>query len=135
MKKLVLAAVIVCAGLGVTMKVRAGYKATSYVIINGLLAEGSLADARSSSDDEQWLGCSTLLDLNSGGTESSVSYQCFARNSAGTQLTCTGSDSGVANWIGSQLKGDSYLQFTANSNGTCAQINIANDSQVAPKEP
>jgi hypothetical protein len=134
-KKLVLSAVVVCAGLVVAMRARAGYESVQPVVVGSGYAYGNLSDARNSSDGSEFIGCLVVLNLNSTGSVNNAGYTCEARNSAGASFFCSGSDTGVATTLSSGLKGDSYIEFYGEQLGNCTTIVIEQNSWIAPKNP
>ncbi len=92
-------------------------------------ASGQLANARASSNNVERLSCSASA-LPGYGYAS-----CYARNAAGTSVSCLTDDPGMVNLI-SSVKGDSELYFEWNpSTGRCTMIMVSNGSSYAPKQP
>jgi hypothetical protein len=104
----------------------AGYKTLYEVTINTVgpkpYATGDLGYVRNSADPIQYIGCEATAILG----------DCYAVNSAGLYKSCTTTDPAMIQMI-LTLKGDSSLYFSWNTDGTCKNIRIRNDSLAAPK--
>ena len=83
-------------------------------------AYGNINAARFSSDSTQYIGCSVFPSSNLGVTQTS----CYAKNSAGTYMTCN-STSPVIAQIAASIGSTSYLWFTV-TNGSCTYLNVDN---------
>jgi hypothetical protein len=138
-KKFVLAALVLCAGVIVAVRAYAGYKSVQpvYVYSSGgnQYAYGNLSDTRNSSDSNEFISCYVLLYLSQTGSMGSVQYGCQAENATGTYIGCYGNDPAVAQYIASGIKGDSYVEFSANQNDNCTYVQIEQSSAIAPKGP
>lgn len=80
----------------------------------GRTAYGSMVGARNSADATQYIGCSVV---NFG----SPYALCFARNSAGTNVTCSTTNAGHIDQVAG-LNNESYLYFQWDANGVCTYI-------------
>jgi hypothetical protein len=114
----------------------AGYKATSEVVVSstttGMTAMGSVGSARNSADSTQYIGCQVSTNNVSSG---SVTVQCFARNAAGTYLSCVTTDPNYVS-AAQAIDSDSYIRFsTESSSSNCTYLLVVDSSYYAPKQP
>jgi hypothetical protein len=114
----------------------AGTKVTSEVTISstttGMTAMGSMGSARNSADATQYIGCQLSTNNVSSGV---VTVQCFARNAAGTYLSCLTTDPNYVS-AAQAIDGDSYIRFNTESSGsTCTYLLVLDTSYYAPKQP
>jgi len=108
----------------------AGYRYTTEVVIDtaNRHAKGSLADARASADNLQFIGCSTRT--SSGG----VYVSCSAQDANGVSVTCTSSNSSFVQVVAA-LASDSTLYMEWDSSGNCTSLTADNYSNNTPKQP
>jgi hypothetical protein len=96
-------------------------------IVNGAgayYAEGSMAGARDSADNTQYIGCYSFKLANGG-----AAVKCVAENTEGRYLFCTGYDSKWAEPV-KAMTSSSFVQFaTASANGNCLTLKVDNNSQ------
>ena len=118
-------------GLAVSSETWAGFQETVLVTIDmtNRGAGGSLADARSSADSVQYIGC-IVAATNPGGT----TMYCSAKDSTGTYVNCTSSDPDLVDAARS-VKGDSDIAFYWDSNANCTLLWVQNYSVNSPKQP
>lgn len=111
----------------------AGKKYTTYVSVwssGGIrFAQGAIGAARNSADTVQNIGC-VLTSTDAAA----VSGGCNATDASGNFAGCTTTDYDLLEVIKAQWE-SSYIQFEANSNGTCRTIRTFNDSYEQPKVP
>jgi hypothetical protein len=97
-----------------------------------MTAMGSMGSARSSADSNQYIGCQVSTNNVSSGA---VTVQCFARNAAGTYLSCVTTDPNYVN-AAQAIDGDSYIRFNTESSGSnCTYLLVLDSSYYAPKQP
>jgi hypothetical protein len=88
-------------------RARAGTKSTQEVVLTGpdtsvykaYTAQGSLGSARGSADGLQDIGCDMGIDFSSNPNQLNYSGGCWARNSAGTTVTCMIPPTWTSNWV------------------------------------
>ena len=124
------------AALGVSASVMAGVRQTFRTVVNPTTrsAEGQLAGARSSSDGNQYIGCSTWAqdaspDQDGGTSRAGV---CYAADSRGISGFCVTSEPALLA-VMATLQGDSLLSFSWNANSTCTSIDVRQGSSLEPK--
>ncbi len=130
MKKLLIASLILT-GLLTAGVASAGGKYDYPVIVNssGMVAYGALGSARNSSDSNQYIGC-----YNEAYSSGSQYIICFARDSAANYASCTSTDPHFMA-VAQSVSGDSFVEFSWNSSGTCTFVEVINTSYVPPKQP
>jgi hypothetical protein len=122
MRKPLIAALLVCGTLLATGVTHAGLVGYNPVNIwtdgSGLQsANGTLRDARNSSDSVQYIGCSRYA-YDTG----SNSIVCYARTASGTYLSCQTANAGMVR-VAETLNPASYLYFVVNSDGySCNRV-------------
>lgn len=84
-------------------------------------AEGTIVDARASTDGNQMIGC--LF-----GTTAAT---CFAITASGASKVCSTSDVNQLNAIRA-IEPESMIRFYWNTDGTCSYLLIENSSRVKP---
>jgi hypothetical protein len=112
----------------IAMTTFAGEKRPSPVVVdyNWSYAAGATADARSSTDTKQYIGCSVSSSLTNTG------MNCYAQDAQGHQATCYSYNPELVK--AAQAAGtDSWLFFYWDANGFCTYLSTANSSQYAPK--
>jgi len=117
MAKVVVAVILVSAGL--VPAAWAGYKASANVSIDlsNRFAMGSLADARSSTDSTQFIGC-----------ESQQGYAvCQAQNTSFSYVYCYTHDAALVA-AAAAVKGDSFVRFDFDQGYVCTRISSGNYS-------
>jgi hypothetical protein len=106
----------------------AGEKRSAPVVVdyNWSFASGAAADARSSIDSKQYIGCSiTSTNANTG-------VRCSASDAQARQATCYSYNPEVVKAV--QAVGtDSWIMFQWDAYGYCTQVFIDNNSLNAPK--
>ena len=109
----------------------AGQRLTSNVSIDtgDREAAGSVGSARNSSDSTQYIGCRV-----SSGLSAFESASCFARNTAGTTVTCFTTNPTAVHILG-QVGSTSRILFSWDTAGTCTDVTVINSSQYAPMNP
>jgi len=85
-------------------------------------AQGAFGDARNSSDQNQFIGCS----INNGQA------YCAAEDASGHFVSCVTTATAFLNALNS-LNGDSALYFAYNTSGVCSSLIVYNYSYYAPK--
>ncbi len=131
MKRVLLGSGIVVSMFLMSIVARAGLKETgdNYVYTDGsTYAEGSVGDARASSDGNQYIGCT--IDTYSTGVPV---VGCFARNAAGTGIGCSTTNANFVA-VAAGITANSYLAFDASS-GTCTFLEVADYSYFTPTTP
>ena len=130
MRKLLIAS-LVLTGLFTAGVASAGYKSDYqvYVSTSSMIALGALGSARNASDTNEYIGCAN--EAYSSGYQYVV---CFAANSAGTYGSCTSTDPHFMA-VAQSVSGDSFLEFSWNSSGTCTFIESEAVSYYPPKQP
>lgn len=130
LKKLGIAAALIGAMGGVAF---AGFKTSYPVVISTTYfwAYGNMGAARNSADTSQRIGCYVWSNPGAGNT---TGY-CNAYDSGGHFMSCYTTDTNQIATMES-ASGDSYIYFTANSaGGTCALVEVMNNSEFEPKQP
>ena len=109
----------------------AGFQYTHLVTIDttAQAAAGSIADARSSADNVQYIGCEVYASNPGGST-----MYCSAKDSTGGYVNCTSSDPDLVNAARS-VNGDSDILFFWDSNAACTSLYVQNYSVYSPKQP
>jgi hypothetical protein len=107
---------------------RAGQGAFATVSVysssTGVSAYGSIADARISADNVQYIGCGILTN-----EDGSSIIQCYASDTAGNGAYCDASDPSQAALAAvSSVNGVSAVYFTADSSGHCTYLSVSNAS-------
>ncbi|MDC0712880.1 hypothetical protein POL68_30745 [Stigmatella sp. ncwal1] len=92
-------------------------------------AYGSLGTARSSTDVNQYIGCTT-----STGSSGEQVMNCFARSAGGISASCTSSVSALVNAAHS-VTADSYIDFRWDGTGACTQLTVTHASYMQPSVP
>ncbi len=130
--KVLVAAALCAAGATLLGKARAGLRETFPVMImpSNMIAFGSLADTRNSSDNVSYLSCDTYV-MSPGSTPSAL---CLGTDSSGHSFYCSTSDPGLVQMAGN-VKGDSYIWVAWNSSGLCSALEVYNGSYFSPKGP
>jgi hypothetical protein len=132
MKKSLIATFCV-AGVVAATAAWAGMKGGTVVAVDAVnrRAEGSLGNARNSTDNNQYIGCRATA--NNNGT---VSALCWAQGAVANSpyVTCQTTVPQMVN-VASALNGDSYVKFAWDAGGLCTYIIVENDSWYAPKNP
>lgn len=102
----------------------AGYRVQPEVRVDpkGRNADGSLVDARGSSDSVQHIGCTTY---------SHTLGLCFAKDSSDRLVSCYSVDPGTVQTMRS-LDSDSYLYFSWDENGVCTTLFVVKSSMYRP---
>ena len=130
MKKSVLVTVCVTLGLIATAAWAGGKTgAEVYADSAGRYAYGALGSARNSADAVQYIGC--YVYAYSSGSEY---VGCFARNAAGTYVSCVSSVPQIINTVRG-LNENGYLYFTYDAGGTCSYVEARNVSYFPPLLP
>ncbi len=119
--------VLVALVSGFLFVAHAGNKYEDQVFVEPTLAAGALGSARNSPDASQYIGCSSTSD--SSGARATCSACAW-----GTCKTCTTRDAKMISNARS-LKGDGYVQFQINGDGTCATLDVFLNSYNPPKIP
>jgi len=122
------AGLLVCiAGIVFASAAMAGSKTTDEVFIDtaGRSAHASLGNARRSADTVQYMSCS--IDAGVGG----LVGNCYARNAALTQRSCTTNDATIIQAIGA-IGSASWVLFSWDVNGLCTHISVRNGSYYSP---
>jgi len=132
MKKALLAAAVMGAGIAISWIAVAGVKSNIVVSITdvsgiGVRAEGSLADTRNTTDSVKQIYCTITGDRDPVTPPSAT---CFA-NDGSRSVTCQTTSAELISVITS-LSGDSYLRFDSGS-GTCNRVMVGNGSDLRPK--
>jgi hypothetical protein len=122
----------VAIGVGVA---HAGYSTNYFVTLTSgaeyQYASGNLRAARTASDVNQFIGCSHYANLTTGAAPYIL---CFARNSAGTYLTCQTSDPSLMR-TAELINSSSYLYFMVSKfDSTCSAITVTNASYFLPAQ-
>lgn len=125
--KLAITAFSVTVAALVAGKAMAGYKATSYVTVNGTLryASGAMGDARNSADANQYIGCS--VDTMSG-------VSCSASDSSSNYVGCYTTDATILAAVQGYTPG-AYLHFQYDASGTCTELFYEKYSWWRPMTP
>jgi hypothetical protein len=108
---------------------RAGQKSEATVNVGGFAASGAQGSARNTTDTQQYIGC-TLSAWNSSAPEGT----CYAQNSAGTGLHCYTVKESHLKLIAA-MGPDSLINFSADINGYCSNLEIKTSSIYPPKKP
>jgi hypothetical protein len=117
---------------GATATAIAGAKYGPYLVyVSSTYAEGSLADARASSDGTQYIGC------NLTGYQTSMSGYCYANDSAGNYKMCSVPASAAPSMLPviASLNSQTYLYFAFDASGNCTTIQTSTNSYHAPMVP
>ena len=91
-----------------------------------LSANGTLRDARHSTDTRQYIGCS-LYAYDSG----SYSAICYAYSASGQYASCSTNDANMLKVV-ETLNPASYLYFAVNADGSCDRVISVNASFNLP---
>jgi hypothetical protein len=131
MKKPVLVSLAVAAAMLAATAAWAGAKGIWEVNIDTVSRRvyGSLGSARHSADNIQYIGC--YATAYSSGSEA---VNCFAKNAAGTYVSCSSSVPQVIN-VARSLGDDGYLYFQYDAGGQCTYIGVENNSWHFPRIP
>ncbi len=89
-------------------------------------ASGNIADVHNSSSPNELLGCEVR------GYDTYMWGFCFARDAAGTWLSCSTTKDYLIRAM-STINGDSELGFTVNSGAGCTGVLVTNGSRTRPK--
>ena len=108
----------------------AGFKTGQAVVIStaSRFVNADLGYVRNTGDTTQYIGCEVWA---SGSTPSAY---CFARDAAGTYVSCYTTNAVLVN-VAAALKPDDYLYFSWDTSGNCNFIEQATASYTAPKGP
>jgi hypothetical protein len=108
----------------------AGLKTANPVLIDATArtAQGAIGTVRNTGDAVQYLGCEVTA-FGDGGWITS----CYARNAAGTTVSCVNLTEPQLRDSARALNGDSWLLFQWDDAGQCTQIFSRNDSRFRPK--
>ena len=110
----------------------AGEKVTDYVYVStsssSEYAQGTLGDARNSSDGTEYIGCDTSTGY--GYTE----LRCIAVNSAGNAFYCTTTDPNMIK-LATTITSMSFLELSGDGNSNCTSISVLNLSLYKPPTP
>jgi hypothetical protein len=127
MKRYLLAVLIAAPILIAGVHAFAGKKTTRNVKITSnsgfFIATGGVRAARASSDGKQQIGC-TLIGLFGGPSD----VECFAVDSAGREFGCFAGGTPEMLAALSAINTTSDLTLVADSGGTCAEIDVRNES-------
>ncbi|WP_164018208.1 hypothetical protein [Pyxidicoccus trucidator] len=108
----------------------AGDRIVLPVVINTVArkAEGAIGSARNSADVLQYIGCS--ISATTVGT----SINCVARNSAGTQVSCSSTSPNLVT-AALSIQTDDFLRFDYDAAGQCTAVTLHKYSFYEPKAP
>lgn len=122
--------VLAVCGLAMSGIAMAGFKTGQQVVIStsSRFVNADLGYVRNTADANQYIGCEVY---SSGSTPSAY---CFARDSAGTYVSCYTTNTSLVN-VAAALKPDDYLYFQWDTSGNCNFIEQATSSYTAPKGP
>jgi hypothetical protein len=133
-KKLAVAGAASLAALGAVGTSHAGYRGGGAVYVDqaSRYASGSLAEARATSNNTEYIGCYTA------SYASGTSYiYCFAMSAQNQYVGCYDSESApnFQNKLQAvqTLNSDSALDFSANAAGGCESIHVQNVSWLRPR--
>lgn len=98
-----------------------------YINTSTMYAQGSMGSARAASNTVESIGC--VVEAYPGY---SVTVTCYARNSAGTSVSCTSFDPALAN-VATAIADSSEVTFTWNSSGYCTLLEVNTFSHYRPK--
>jgi hypothetical protein len=84
--------------------------------------QGALGTARNSTDFTQFVGCTTFI----GPDERAAS--CIARGSSGAVSTCFVLSTSPIFHLIQSVNGDSFISFSADSQGFCSSFEVQNSS-------
>ena len=133
MTKRAMMVAIVVSALFVPVLARAGAKFSQTVVVSSTYGYGNVGAARSSSDSNEYIGCTTYY--NAGNSGSTIAAFCFAENSAGTFFYCQTTTPNVLQVIGT-ITDASYIDIgAANNGGQCTYVEVDNYSYYAPMTP
>ncbi len=92
---------------------------------------GTIGSARNSANTNETIGCALYAYSN---VSAPSSIQCYARNAAGTYISCTSTAPALVNAM-SAITSDSYITFVVDTSGSCTHVYINNSSYFEPKAP
>jgi hypothetical protein len=125
-------ALAVCTVSGVAL---AGAKSPASVVIapagpgTYAYASGNISTAAASADTGEYIGCEITAEMGNPLPVDSVEVVCYARNSAGTYMSCTTTHSVAIAVVGS-INLQSNIKFSWFGNGpACQEITVSNGSQ------
>ncbi len=120
----------VVAGLLMGGSAWAGYKATNTVgnTPSSREAWGSMAAARNSANDVEYIGCEVKTTIGGGPV-----VTCLARNAAGTTVQCTSNNSWMVQ-AANAISPEAMLRFHWNLSNECDIIEVENYSYHPPKQ-
>jgi hypothetical protein len=107
----------------------AKYTIPVHVDTTNRVAFGSLGSARSSTDENQQLGCYTLAFPGTAGAGVGV---CFAQNAVGVWGSCVIGDHGMLDTARS-IASDAYVYFAWDATGACTLLEVETWSAIEPK--
>lgn len=113
--------------LAAAVAAQAGTKYSAYVAVGSTYAYGSMGQARSSADSNQYIGC------YSAATATLHYAICSARDASGDSGSCRTYDDKMIR-VAEAAGSDSVIEFHW-SGSTCTYINVMNDSRYAPRQP
>lgn len=122
--------ILAVCGLALSGNAMAGFKTGQQVVINtsSRFVNADLGYVRNTADATQYIGCEVY---SSGSTPSAY---CFARDVAGTYVSCFTNNASLVN-VAASLKSDGYLYFQWDASSNCTFIEQLTGSYTAPKAP
>lgn len=115
-------------GLALPTVAIAGYHHISEVVVRTNQAYGSVAAARNSSDNFQYIGCGTIVDTIWGG---GTYGQCTAEDRNGVRVACRTTNPEMMQAMAT-VGELSFISFVFNSSGTCTYVYVTNASNYLP---
>jgi len=95
------------------------------VVLSDTGASGVISTVRNSSNAFEYINCTI---------RSSGSATCIAFDAARRSRACNSTDAEMIRVIGT-MRSDSYVSFTANSEGICTAVSVTTGSREEPKQP
>ena len=121
MKRSILATALALLAFSAHSTAWAGATSGENVVLTANSARGSLQDVRFSADATQFITCALAASAGS------PSVTCYARNSAGTQVSCYSYDATMVQ-AAHAIHPHTHLEFRWGANGLCTAIYTYNSS-------